>query len=53
MTLWSDFLRRLMVTATLSAPATAAAEPPRDTTEPMRAEIGERQPSPGKPTSEG
>jgi hypothetical protein len=39
-TLWSDFLRRLMVTATLSGPAVAAAEPPAPPTEPP-AEMGE------------
>jgi len=39
--LWSEFLRRLMVTVTLAAPAAvdAAAELPPDSTEP--AEIGQ------------
>ncbi len=44
MTLWSDFLRRLMVTATLSNPAAAAgprAEPPSG----PPAEVGDPSPS--------
>jgi hypothetical protein len=44
MTLWSDFLRRLLVTVTLSSSATGAAEPPPETPEPIPAEIGERHP---------
>lgn len=48
MTLWSDFLRRLMVTATLSGPAVAAAETAAGRAEPP-AEVGE--PSPATPAA--
>ncbi|WP_158295585.1 hypothetical protein [Crenalkalicoccus roseus] len=44
MTLWSDFLRRLMLTVSLAGSATAAADPPPEAPEPP-AEAG--TPSPG------
>jgi hypothetical protein len=52
MTLWSDFLRRLMVTATLSGPAVAAAEAPTAVPAEPPAEIGEPSPTQAAAASE-